>query len=265
MGLGVETRCIASLLFFLSPLLLSAQNGVTVSDLAISAGTVTFHVSWDRDAMPVALWSDSVWVFVDYNNAGEMKRLPVSSATASAGTVIQIPGNDKGVWVVGNARSAGSFSATVTLLTATATATGACVYASNYPPVGIFVRTSDIRFTGTPPYELVLEDGYGKPQTLSVSSTFTVPDNYTLASFIDKTGAPGRIIPHTYCMVDPGVIGNTTTDVLPGCTVYVAGEIGGVNCVNYHAGAIGGTDDVPPDCADYRAGTIGGISFAGLM
>jgi hypothetical protein len=92
---------------------LFAQNGVTVSNLAVDAGTVTFNVSWNRDAMQATPWSDTVWVFVDYNNNGTMERLSVTGATVSAGTVTKIPGNDKGVWVEGNARTQGSFSATV--------------------------------------------------------------------------------------------------------------------------------------------------------
>jgi hypothetical protein len=58
------------------PVILAAQNGVTVSGLAINAGTATFNVSWKNTGMP-ELWSDSVWVFVDYNNAGKMERLPL--------------------------------------------------------------------------------------------------------------------------------------------------------------------------------------------
>ncbi|MDR2448904.1 MAG: hypothetical protein LBD52_02975 [Prevotellaceae bacterium] len=123
------------------PSVLTAQNGVSVSNLAINAGAVTFNVSWEKAGMP-ALWSDTVWVFVDYNNAGVMTRLPLDAgATLTAtsapgvGRVIQYSDNNKGVWVVGNARSAGSFSATVQLLAATTDIVGACAYASNYPPV----------------------------------------------------------------------------------------------------------------------------------
>jgi hypothetical protein len=139
------------------PMVLAAQNGVSVSNLNVNSGTVTFNVSWDKTKMPVTLWSDSVWVFVDYNAGGTMKRLPLSAgATLTAtsapgmGRVIQYSDNKQGVWVVGNARSAGSFSATVKLLTATATIAGACVYASNYPPVGEYKSATKISFTGTP-------------------------------------------------------------------------------------------------------------------
>jgi uncharacterized protein (TIGR02145 family) len=184
--------------------LLSAQNGVTVSGLAIDAGTVTFNVSWDRDAMPVTLWSDSVWVFVDYNNVGKMERLPVTGATASAGTVIMAPNNNKGVWVIGNARTNGNFSATVQLLTATATATGACVYGSNYPPVGEYISTTEISFTGTPPYDIVLKHENGGTVTVQSGSTFLLPCDYILTSFTDATtGAPGImkcVPPATYTL-----------------------------------------------------------------
>jgi uncharacterized protein (TIGR02145 family) len=192
------------------PMVLAAQNGVIVSGLAVNAGTVTFNVSWNAATMPVALWSDSVWVFVDYNKAGKMERLPLSTGatltTTSApgvGKVIEETGNNKGVWVVGNARNAGSFSATVKLLTATATATGACVYASNYPPVGEYISTSEIAFTGTPMYDLVLEHSDGSTVIVQSGSTLLLPCDYTLMSFTDKTGAPGImkcIPPATYTL-----------------------------------------------------------------
>jgi uncharacterized protein (TIGR02145 family) len=172
--------------------LLSAQNGVTVSGLAINAGTATFDVSWDRDAMPVALWSDSVWVFVDYNSAGKMMRLPVTGITASAGTAVKVDGNDKGAWIIGNARANGSFSATVQMLTSAVGVAGACAYASNYPPVGEYVSDTEISFTGTLPYDIVLRNESGSTVTVQAGSTFLLPCDYTLASFTDATtGAPG--------------------------------------------------------------------------
>jgi hypothetical protein len=143
------------------------------------------------------------------------------------------------------------------------------VYVSNYPPVGIFVREGGISFTGTPLYDLVFKDGAGQSYTFSSQGTVTVPvPGSTLASFIDRTGAPGRIISHAvYCLVDPGVIGDPDTDLSPGCGLYRAGAIGGEDdalpsCALYVAGAIGGRDDALPSCASYRAGSIGGISFA---
>jgi hypothetical protein len=105
------------------PAALIAQNGngVTVSNLAVSVGsptTVTFDVSWEKP-MPVELWSDTVWVFVDYNDAGTMKRLPLSpGATLTAtsaegvGKVMPVDGNDQGVWVVGNVLDASAFTDT---------------------------------------------------------------------------------------------------------------------------------------------------------
>jgi uncharacterized protein (TIGR02145 family) len=178
------------LIMMCAPVLLAAQNGVTVSNLIVNAGTVTFNVSW-RTPMPVAVWSDSVWVFVDYNNAGKMERLPVTNATVSAGTVTEIPGNDKGVWVIGNARTTGHFSATVQLYTATVDIAGACAYASNYPPVGEYISDTKISFTGTPMYEIVLKNGSSATSTWYSTGQFTVPPGYTVQSFSDKTGAPG--------------------------------------------------------------------------
>jgi hypothetical protein len=143
-------------------------------------------------------------VFVDYNKNGKMTRmelLPLSAgatltATSSPGVGKLVEENIKGAWVVGDARTnaAGSFSARVQLLTATADLYGACAYASSYPPVGQYVSESEIIFSGTPWYELKLlhEDGY-TIETIESGSTFLLPCSYTVSSFTDATGAPGII------------------------------------------------------------------------
>jgi uncharacterized protein (TIGR02145 family) len=191
------------LLLLCVPVLLFAQgNGVKVSNLAVSTGsptTVTFNVSWNKTGMP-DVWSDTVWVFVDYNNNGVMERLPVTSATLTAtsapgvGKVVEDAGNNQGMWVVGNARTQGSFSATVKLLTTVKDVAGACAYASNYPPVGKYSSDAPIlSFTGTPPYELLLAKAGSPGETEQVESgnKFLLPCDYTLTSFTDATGAPG--------------------------------------------------------------------------
>jgi hypothetical protein len=184
------------------PALLAAQgNGVKVSNLAVSVGsptTVTFNVSW-QTPMPVALWSDTVWVFVDYNNNGKMERLPVTGATLTAtsasgvGKVVEDAGNNQGVWIVGDAREHSSFSATVQLFTSVKDVAGACAYASNYPPVAEYIAVGQIAFTGTPPYNVVLKDVGGSTETRTESSPYTVPVGYMVQSFTDKTGAPGKL------------------------------------------------------------------------
>jgi uncharacterized protein (TIGR02145 family) len=188
---------------------LLAQNGVTVDGLAINAGTVTFNVSW-KTPMPVSLWSDSVWVFVDYNHAGKMERLPLrpgatltATSAPGVGKVVEETGNNKGVWVVGNARTNGSFSATVQLLTSVNDVGGACVYASNYPPVGEYISPTEISFTGTPMYELVLEHSNGSTVTVQSGNMLLLPCDYSLTSFTDATAAPGImkcIPPATYTL-----------------------------------------------------------------
>jgi hypothetical protein len=234
------------LMMLCCPMMLAAQqtNGVTVSGLAVDAGTVTFNVSW-KTPMPVALWSDTVWVFVDYNNNGTMERLPVTGATASAGTVIKIPGNDKGVWIAGNARSTGSFSATVKLLTTVKNVGGACVYASNYPPVGKYTAADKIEFTGTPPYNIVLKNAGGSTETRTESSPYTVPTGYTVQSFMDKTGAPG-----TFTCVP-----STVYDLKASAAGFCAGGTG----VTF---ALSGTDD-GQYYELYRNGTMIGTTLEG--
>ncbi|MDR3180694.1 MAG: hypothetical protein LBT61_02050 [Prevotellaceae bacterium] len=208
----VETWHAASLLaaLLLCPIVLSAQNnGVTVSNLVVSPGspgTVTFDVSWKNTDMP-AMWSDTVWVFVDYNDDGTMKRLPLlpgatltATSAPGVGKVIEETDNNKGVWVVGNAKdpsnSSGAFSATVQLLTATADLAGACVYASNYPPVGKWKEDgSGVSFTGTPNYMIWLENiQSGAASSVTSGKDFIVSPGYVITSFIDKTGAPGTFL-----------------------------------------------------------------------
>jgi hypothetical protein len=181
------------------PLMLTAQNGITVSEFSMEAGTVTFNISW-KLPMPVKTWSDTVWVFVDYNKAGKMKRLPLlpgATLTATAvpgiGKVIEEPGNNNGVWVIGNARSAGKFSATVKLLSSIPEALGACVYTSNYRPIGKYNTPTNISFTGTPLYNVVLEHTGGSTITVQSNSPYLVPASYTPVSFTDATGATGII------------------------------------------------------------------------
>ena len=194
----------------------AAQNGVTVSGLAIETGSptvVTFNVSWDKNnpTMP-AVWSDSVWVFVDYNDGVEMKRLPLlpgatlTESSSDAGKVIEVPGNSLGVWIAGNAKTAssGSFSATVQLLTATTTASGACVYASNYPPVGEYTSTTDVSFTGTPNYTVWLTHTLsGATLTDRSDGNYTLFPGYVITAFTDATGAPGTF--HCIPPAAPGV------------------------------------------------------------
>jgi hypothetical protein len=180
--------------------LFAQENGVKVSNLVVDAGTVTFDVSWASTDMP-DVWVDSAWVFVDYNKNGVMTRLPLSSgATLTAtsaegvGKVIEVENNNQGVWIVGNARTESSFSATVQLFTDEPNVAGVCVYASNYPPVGNYTSAKDISFTGTPQYTIVMKkDAEEATETRTSSSPFTVLEGFTVQSFTDKTGAPGLI------------------------------------------------------------------------
>jgi hypothetical protein len=105
---------------------------------------------------------------------------------------MEVPGNDQGVWVVGNARSAGSFSATVKLLTTVADFPNACAYASNFPPVGEYITATKVSFTGTPIYKIMLkETGGAGTLTEYADALYTIRSGYTIQSFTDATGAPG--------------------------------------------------------------------------
>jgi hypothetical protein len=207
----------------LCPVLVSAQSGITVSGLVVTAGsptTVTFNVSWDKNAanMP-SLWLDSAWVFVDYKHNDKMKRLPLSAGATltntsapGIGKVAEIPGNNQGVWVIGNAKTAssGSVSATVQLLTANATSTDVCAYDSNYPPVGEYTTATHLSFTGTPEYDIVLKHTDGSTTLAHSDDAFDVPEHYTVQSFTDKTGAPGI----TGCIPMTGNIDFTVTPAI---------------------------------------------------
>jgi hypothetical protein len=229
--------------------MLSAQtgNGVTVSNLAVNAGTVTFNVAWDRDAMPVTLWSDSVWVFVDYNKVGRMERLPITDVNVSAGRAEKIPGNDKGVWVIGNARRNGTFSATVQLLTTVNDVGGACAYASNYPPVGKYISATKISFTGTPMYKIVLEETAGGTTFTAYSDgSYTLPAGHTIQSFTDATGAPGISRKST-----PTYAKSSQTWIFPGSTLTWSDAIHYTPICN---GSSFTSSTTEPSCRSYTNG-----------
>ena len=188
---------IARRAFILLPALLLAlsgvaQNGITISNFSVKAGsptTVTFDVDWNRI---ITAGKDSMWVFVDYNKAGTMTRLPVSGVTATPGTAYAP--NNKGAWVI---PQSGHSSTTVQLYTAgTFTLYGACAYATDYSPRGTYTSANVIKFQGTPKYEAVLNNAAKNPVTVSAITTpYTVPAGSYVQSYTDATGAPGKCIP----------------------------------------------------------------------
>jgi hypothetical protein len=233
-GSGGGRHCLL-LLLFLCPFTLAAQN-ITISNVSAALGTegspttLTFDVRWE----PLAnkMWSDTVWVFVDYNNKGAMTRLPLSGATLSnpswdGAEVRAVDGNPNGVWVVGNARAeTGSFSATVQLHTATANLHGACIYAINYPPLGEYTGVNMLKFTGTPPFYLTFADNshdtlVWQPAPHTYTYTFN-PDNRVTA-FTDASRAPGVFTFLTCPAVDAGQISAALQ--APACPVVSAGQI----------------------------------------
>jgi hypothetical protein len=234
---------------------LFAQNTIDVSGLKVetavgSPSTVTFNVKWSDPGAP-NLWSDTVWVFVDYNKNGKMTRLellPLSAgatltATSSPGVGKLVEENIKGMWVVGDARTNGSFSATVQLLTATADLYGVCAYASSYPPVAHYVSASKIVFAGTPMYEIWLTSADGF-EMIESSGTFLLPCSYTMSSFTDATGAPGKI-----SCIQPTAYTLSGADVCEGAvvTLTLAGSQSGWQYQLYNGtttvgGIVPGTD-----------------------
>jgi uncharacterized protein (TIGR02145 family) len=168
----------------IAPMALLAQ--VSVSNFqatqGTSATTVTFNVSWTPTE------KDSVWVFVDYNTAGTMKRLPLTTVTASAGAVHRP--TDWGAWVV--APAGGEFATTVTLSSGTTYSYGSCAYAIPQPPTALYTAYNAITFTGTPPFVITLKSGSSFTMTDSPYTYTPVPDNPP-ASFTDATRAPGVI------------------------------------------------------------------------
>jgi hypothetical protein len=171
----------------LSALAGAAQTYVSVSNfnanIGSSATTVTFNVSW------TSAGNDSVWVFVDYNTQGTMKRLPLTGATTTLGTVHRPDNNNQGAWVI--APASGEFATTVTLSSGTTYSYGSCAYAIPQPPTGQYTAYNVIKFTGTPPFDLTFKDAGG---SVSVAAgTYTLPAGKTPASFTDATRAPGII------------------------------------------------------------------------
>ncbi|MDR2448354.1 MAG: hypothetical protein LBD52_00150 [Prevotellaceae bacterium] len=186
------------LLLLLYPTLATAQVstgiGVSLTDFAVTGSTVTFTVSWSENEQP-AQWSDSVWVWADYNDSGEMKRLPlnIEAASASLGTVIKIPGNNKGIYIVGDARTSGATFTTTVSLPFTGEMSGVCVYATNYLPLAEWnTGKTELTFTGTPNYSVVLQKG-AVYDTVTAGAKYTIPAGYAFYAFTDATGAPGEL------------------------------------------------------------------------
>jgi hypothetical protein len=193
-------------LLLLMPTLLFANGGISITNFNAGAGTVTFNVAWTAGAVS----DNKAWVFVDYNTGSKMERLPVTGATVTEGSTQIVDDNDKGAWVIAN--NSENFSAMVTLsynADEVGTVSGACVYASGYPPVADYETPQTINFTGTPPYDLVLKRSDASTVTQQVSSPYYMPSGFTLVSFSDKTGAPGI----TNCIPMEGTLDFPTPDV----------------------------------------------------
>jgi uncharacterized protein (TIGR02145 family) len=258
--------------------LFAQGNGVKVSNLLVSAGTpstVTFDVQWTNDHAPEFVWSDTVWVWVDYNNNGVMERLPLSGATLTAtsaldvGKVVEDAGNNQGRWLVGNARDASTFSATVQLLTALANFSGVCAYASNYPPMGEYISSTEISFTGTPPYNIVLKNNSGGTETSTADSPYTVLPGYTVQSFTDKTGAPGTLSCMPSKVYDLQVSASTFCEGGAGVTFALSGTDKGASYELYRNGTLeavatlAGTGTPATFSGSFRAGTYSACTIPG--
>jgi uncharacterized protein (TIGR02145 family) len=182
-----------------------SPNGVKLRNLVINRDNkLTFDISWNVNELP-ALWSDSVWVFVDYrNDANRMTRLILNTSSATFISTsapgesrveadFKNPLNNKGVFIVGNARKAGQFSATVVLQAQNTTQPlgGVCAYATNYPPLGEFVENgTEIIFTGTKNFKATISKN-GIDRVIETSNSFIIPTGYELKSFTDATAASG--------------------------------------------------------------------------
>jgi hypothetical protein len=81
--------------------------------------------------------------------------------------------------------------------------------------VGKYTSPTQISFTGTAPYTVVLEDSGGGTTTQEPNnSSFMFSSDYTVKSFTDKTGAPGII--HCLQPASPTVVDATFCFGLPG-------------------------------------------------
>ena len=61
--------------------------------------------------------------------------------------------------------------------------------------MGEYTSVTNISFTGTPPYALVLKQAGGATYSWSsLDGTLLMPEGFTVESFTDKTGAPGVFI-----------------------------------------------------------------------
>ena len=199
-----------------------------------------------------------MWVFIDYNNAGTMTRLPLdpNAATLTQHSATNCPdcGVDRarstadGVWVVGNARTEGTFTATVRVVGAGLTptdvarhvSTGMCVYAINYPPVAQYTDDGNIKLTGTPPFYLSYSGGGAATVTRDEAKQSVKLEN-TLVSFTDASLAPGVINCKT---PDPQTLESTATVYCAdadGVALSLSGSVNGAIYRLWQDGAAAGS------------------------
>ncbi len=235
---------------------LAAQE-VSVTNLQVASNNeITFNVSWGNRA---GVWSDTVWVFVDYFNMDkqQMWRLPVANVQSSAGAAYLAPSNNAGFYIKGNARSAGNFSTAVTLTpVAGVVTTGSirpCVYVTDYPPTGEYNLSGSsvtATLTGTAPYSVQYNDGSSATLT---SSSVSITNGNGISTLVDATGNEGTI---DCGAALPTVTGSTGT---PRCgagtvTIYATPSTGAV--IDWYATATGGASLTTSNA--YTTPNIGG-------
>ncbi len=190
--------------FMLGVVSLAAQE-VQVTNLKVAANkTITFDVSWG-DQNRTTLWSDTVWVFIDYWNIDEqqMWRLPVKAVTLTStwaeARERMIPGNNAGFYIEGNAKGTRAlFTATVSVTPAGEYPAGVlrpCVYVTDYPPVAEYSMTNDsvitVHLAGTAPYSGVYTNG--ETWYLGSGHALNLHTGRGIAAFADATGNNGIV------------------------------------------------------------------------
>ncbi|MDR1406390.1 MAG: hypothetical protein LBI89_04220, partial [Prevotellaceae bacterium] len=143
---------------------------------------VTFRVTWDA-----APYNNNVWVWVDLCpvagvSPGTFAQAVIGAASATAGSIATVAGNQRGFYVTANP------STVTATLTNAAGAFSWCAYASDYPP-NVTVNDGTYTFKGTPPFRLIAPDGTTQTvtgKTLAASALTVTPLTMT-----DETGYPG--------------------------------------------------------------------------
>ncbi len=188
----------------LSISLLGLASATAQTNIRYTSGTysssprVSFTVSWmganRGDKGNGKIYNSKVWVLIDYKKSdGSWERATIASLnSATQGTLSFDGSNRRGFWL--NGGSGNVTSQIIVTLSGVPSKFSWCAYVSDRPPVA-YITSSDVRFSGTPPFTVKYSD--------NSSGTFTNKTGNVvikaIVSLTDKTDCPSSDV---QCMVN---------------------------------------------------------------